>query len=114
MTRRKAILDPDGIYRGHEPAPPGFKPKAGEPPPLPEHPDLEEGRYRWDGETFLPVKSPEPEDLVNERHTLVAIAQGFIAIRESGIALPEITNRWLDWYEKTVDGAVARPKPKKA
>lgn len=113
MTKiHRAKLDPDGIYRGHEPVPgkAALKPDEVE---VPADCDLEPGRYRWDGATFLPVKSPEPEDVVDERHTLAAIAAGFRAIEEKQPGtLPEKTLRWLKWYGKTVD-AKGAPSGKK-
>lgn len=103
IKKHRAVLDPDGMYRGHEPLPgkAALNPDDVEVPP---DCDLAPGRYRWDGKTFLPVKSPEPEDVVNEHHTLVAVAAGFAAVEKAlPGTLPEITLRWIDWYEKTVD-----------
>lgn len=109
MKKHRAILDPDGVYRGHEPFTGKLGPGDAE---VPDDCDLEEGRYRWNGKTFLPIASPEPEDMVNELHTLAAIAAGFMAIRDAGTPLPAITDRWLDWYVKTFDAKGVLPNKK--
>ena len=98
-----AILDDEGVYKGHKPVPEGYELQEGD-VEVPEDCDLGIDKYRWDGKTFQAVPKATPEELVNEQHTLVAIALGFEAIRESGIVeLPELTLKWLDWYKTTLD-----------
>lgn len=102
--KHRAILDPDGVYQGNEPAPKGFEFRPGDPPPLSPDCDLAIGRYQWDGKTFVPIRDAGRHDLLDEPHTLRAVARGFAAINKAQPALlPQETKDWLKWFAKTVD-----------
>lgn len=103
----RAILDPDGVYQGHEPVTEGFEFRRGDPPPLLPDCDLVIGRYRWDGKTFLAIRDAGRHDLLGEPHTLRAVARGFAALDKAQPGLlPQETRDWLKWFAKTVDAKV--------
>lgn len=105
MPKHRAILDPDGVYQGHEEV---IGKMASADVEVPPGCDLEAGRYRWQedetGCRFVPIGAAGRTDLVEEPHSLRAIAEGFGAIEAAtpGI-LPDRTKRWLAWFEKTID-----------
>lgn len=102
--QHRAILDADGVYLGHEPAPEDFEFLPDAPPPLSPDCDLEPGLYQWNGQTFVPVRPTTPDNLVNERHTLVAIMLGFEDLETAGLVeFNDVTRQWLDWYRQTFD-----------
>lgn len=106
----RAILDPDGIYQGHESVKGDLGPDDVE---VPEDCDLAIGMYRWDGGTFLPVRAAGRHDLLDEPHTLRAVALGFAAIdRAHPDLLPRETKDWLNWFGRTID-AVIPGKPRR-
>ena len=94
MTEKhRAILDPDGVYQGHEPAD-ALGPDDVE---VPEDCDLAIGRYRWDGKRFVPIRDAGRHDLLDEPHTLRAVARGFAAIdKAQPDLLPQETKDWAD------------------
>ena len=98
----RALLDQNGVYQGLELV--RGQARATD-VIVPGDCDLEPGRYRWDGSTFLPLpKFIEAAELVEEPATLAAIAAGFNAVEEKFPGtLPAITRRWLDWFKTTVD-----------
>ena len=104
MVQHRAVLDDDGVYCGHEPVPKRYKPKPSD-VMVPDDCDLEPGGYRWDGngKCFVPIKSPEPEDLVREPNTLRAIALGFQSLDQAGVTLHSDTVAWVRWFKKTMD-----------
>lgn len=109
MGQHRAILDGNGVYQGHEPLPNRRKKLRDDEVGVPADCDLEPGRYCWNGETMVPmVQQDDPEEVINQTHTLLAVACLAKAVRDHGIPLPAITERWLAWYDKTVDGAVVR------
>jgi hypothetical protein len=101
MPRHRAILDPDGVYQGHEP----FTGRARAADVMvPPDCDLPAGKYRWDGKTFLPIRDAGRHDLLDEPHTLRSVANGFAAIdRKWPDLLPAETKAWLAWFKTTID-----------
>lgn len=107
--QHRAILDPDGVYQGHEPALEDFEFRAGDPPPLSPDCDLAPGRYRWDGQKFLPIGEPTGERILEQPPILRAMALGFAAIDEKDPdLLPPETKEFLRWFKTTLDAV--RPK----
>ncbi len=97
-VKHYALLDPQGILVGYE--------ESSEPPPppfveLPGPGDLTPGKYRWDGERFVPIpKKSIASDLPPDAVT--AFALGFEAIRD-GKPLPKTTLEFLAWWRKSFD-----------
>lgn len=100
---RAARLNPAGVFIGIEELPEDEL----TPHHLPEitECDLPLHKYRWDDEKqcFLPLPKKALEDSIAEPHALRAIVLGFIAVKESGIALPKETLDYIAWYQTTID-----------
>lgn len=68
--------------------------------------DLPADSYRWDFEQkhFVPLKKKKgTENPFDEAATMRAVALGFIAVRDAGIALPKETLDWLAYYSTSFD-----------
>jgi|TARA_Y100000034_G_scaffold28640_2_gene34433 hypothetical protein len=88
-----AVLDGDGVLTGY--AEVGLAEDGIE---VPER-DLAPGKYRWDGETFQPIRKPGEDKL---SITIGAMAAALIAIRDDGSsALPQETLDFLLIWEKS-------------
>lgn len=73
-------------------------------PEVPDDCDLKtDGRYRWDGKTFVPKNPATQGTIENEPDALRAIALGFWEINKT-IPLPAYTKQWVKWYANSVDG----------
>lgn len=100
-----ATLNENGVLTGYETIP-------GEPTihqiPVPEDCDLTPGKYRWDGQTFVPVL-PIEGSVDAPLSTIHAIAHGFAALYNQGNDLHPLTVKWLRDYVKSVDNAQPQP-----
>ncbi|MDO8932066.1 MAG: hypothetical protein Q7U97_06715 [Rhodocyclaceae bacterium] len=97
-----AVLDETGVYLGTAEIDEAYL--ADGHVHLPEGCDLPLGQYRWDAarKTFVPLESPQVEKM-REPHTLNAIAAGFVTLWSQGVALPNFTLEWLDFYVRSLD-----------
>lgn len=93
----KAIIDRFGILMRYERT-------NDEGIPVPEDCDLVPGKYRWDGERFIPIMQAFGKQTIDNPSTVAAIAEGFIAIRDRK-PLPISTLEWLAAYERSFDAA---------
>lgn len=72
--------------------------------------DLPVDAYRWvvdeskpEGGTFVRLPKPSAERQLKEPNTMQAIYKGFVAIKASGLALPNETENWMAWFSTTID-----------
>lgn len=95
---KRALLAQDGTLTG-------FAAPTGAPGEVlvPDNCDLMPKKYRWDGKAFWPIR-PDPHAVLQQHDTLVAVARGFAAVRDSGaVTLPEQTLAWLSAVETTFE-----------
>ncbi len=99
-----AILNEDGVLTGFEDVE-----KANSDSGrvcVPSECDLQPGRYRWDGETFVPVSPGAANATTDDQYMAIAVALCFRALEEQkNLVLPGDTLRWLQWYENSIDNA---------
>lgn len=100
MTKRRAILDADGVYQGHEPVDGLLAPgdvDAGDG-------DLDPGKYRWTGDQFVYMGEIAGERMLEHPPILRAVALGFAAIDAADPdLLPAETKDLLRWFSTTID-----------
>jgi hypothetical protein len=69
---------------------------------VPDGCDLAPGKYRWNGQTFIPIGANGQDMVAEELDTVRAITLALMAIRD-GKPFPPETLKWLDWYENSFD-----------
>lgn len=98
-TKHVAVLDEDGFFRGVTEVP--AKADGIE---VPADCDLEPGRYRWDGASFVPVR-PLRSASIQDSPAADAALRGLIeGCRKAGVILPPQTLAWARWFDKTMEG----------
>ena len=69
---------------------------------VPDNCDLKPNRYRWNGETFLPVLPTAAENIKSDPDALKIIARALIALRD-GKKFPSDVLDWLANFETSLD-----------
>ena len=86
-----AILDENGILTGYAQV---EQPSVAD-CVVPDDCDLEPGKYRWNGNTFVPIATARKAD-----PTLAAIATALAALRD-GTPIPPAVNEWINTHGVT-------------
>lgn len=68
--------------------------------------DLEPGRYRWQGDSFVPVRRDAEGRLQESPDMIHAIYDGFGALERQGFDFPPSTKEWMRWYATTFDNNI--------
>jgi hypothetical protein len=98
-----ARLDKNQVLVGFTEAGPKTWKTRGYQVAVPDGCDLEPGRYRWDGATFVALPPAGGQDALEEPDAVRAIALGFAKISET-VELPQETLDWLDHYDTSIEG----------
>lgn len=98
-----AMLGRDGLLTEYRTL---TRPPAGQHVQVPDGCDLAPRRYRWAGETFVPVVGIDGAPLANDPTDLHCIALGFASLHNAGVDLHPETVEWLRRYARTVDNKV--------
>jgi hypothetical protein len=98
-----ALLDDGGLLTGYETGPAASA--TDRRIVVPEGCDLAPGKYRWDGEAFLPLRPAQPSSEA-EPDALRAMAL-FVMAAANGKPAPAEAVAWAEWYLKSIDARKA-------